>query len=668
MAPGAAPPLTASPEARPAGGAPSLVVILVNFDGAEHLPACLDSLADQDYPRHLTEVLVVDNGSTDGSLELLAREYPWAKVLAQDRNLGFAPAVDLGARTVDSDCIVLLNNDMRVAPDWLSELVRSYDPEHGVTCVGGQILNWDGSTVDFVRAAMNFGGMGFQVGFGRARDSVAVEDGHDLLFACGGSMLVQRDTYLEVGGFDPGFFAYLEDVDFGWRLWVLGHQVKLAAKALSYHRHHGTAARFPEHQRVVLLERNALRSMIKNYDDENLAATLGPALLLLVRRAVLRGGLDRAPYHIGADARVEETVPRTALAHLHAVSDVVDDLPRLLADRERIQHARRRSDTEVFERFGHPFEPVMDDTDYLEAQEKVVTGFSLDRRFDRQRAKRLLVVDEAPGDRGPTTPGRALEMARALASTAEVTVAVPRSDDGSLEGCRVVGYQNDGQVRELAQTADVVLLASTALRHHRHLAGVQAVLVADLGDPGLYGGCGPDEPTDDLLSQEGARLVDGTELNRLLDDCDFFLCASHRQRDHLVNVMVARGLLHESSDDDRRDVVDVVPSLDGGDPRESDVTEPLRRVLAQPWRWQRARLGRGRKRILTDDLRVLLERRMQQVRDCQEEAGALRARLVEVEARLEQLERRLAVFRRTPAYPIFRLAKRTRQWAKRFEP
>ncbi|MBV8559749.1 MAG: glycosyltransferase, partial [Acidimicrobiia bacterium] len=146
---------------------PSVSVILVNLDGAEHLPDCLDSLRAQDYPRERLDVIVVDNGSTDGSLEMLADRYPWVRVLAQGTNTGFAPAVNTGVRAATGACVALLNNDMRADPGWVSSLVDGYDPASGVVCVAGQILSWDGTEVDFVEGTVNFYGMGNQVAFGR---------------------------------------------------------------------------------------------------------------------------------------------------------------------------------------------------------------------------------------------------------------------------------------------------------------------------------------------------------------------------------------------------------------------------------------------------------------------------------------------------------------------
>ena len=110
----------------PAVGAPPAVsVVLVNLNGAEHLPDCLDSLRAQDYPAERLEVIVVDNGSTDGSLDMLAERYPWARVLPMGHNTGFAPAVNEGVRAATGECIALLNNDMRADPSPFWQKLKS---------------------------------------------------------------------------------------------------------------------------------------------------------------------------------------------------------------------------------------------------------------------------------------------------------------------------------------------------------------------------------------------------------------------------------------------------------------------------------------------------------------------------------------------------------------
>ena len=196
----------------------------------------------------------------------------------------------------------------------------------------------------------------------------------------------------EVGGFDPKYVAYFEDVDLGWRLWLLGYSVRLAANAKCYHLMHGTSDRFPEHQLVLLRERNALRTIIKNYDDRHLLEVLGPALLLLVHRAIGLGGLSREPYELGAVADDTEVVPRTTLAHFHTVADIVRDLDDLIDIRRDLQARRRRTDAELLDRFGRPQQPLSLDPAYLEAHNAIATKLGLDAQFDHQRATTVVVV------------------------------------------------------------------------------------------------------------------------------------------------------------------------------------------------------------------------------------------------------------------------------------
>jgi GT2 family glycosyltransferase len=111
--------------------APLVTVVIVNWNGAHLLPACLDALAAQDLPAGRVAVWVVDNASTDGSRELLARDYPWVRVLANPRNDGFAGGNNVALRQVDTPYVTLLNNDARPAPDWLARLLEPFGAAGG---------------------------------------------------------------------------------------------------------------------------------------------------------------------------------------------------------------------------------------------------------------------------------------------------------------------------------------------------------------------------------------------------------------------------------------------------------------------------------------------------------------------------------------------------------
>jgi hypothetical protein len=542
---------------------PTVTVVLVNYNGREHLPACLDSLAKLDYAGS-HEVVVVDNDSTDGSVELIEQRYPDVRVLAQKTNLGFAEGNNVAARASSSECLALLNTDMAVEPDWLTELVAAYAPGEGYRCVAGVILDWSGERLDFADGVVNYYGFGEQVGFDRPLSDVAIHDGRELLFACGGSMLVQRDAYLAVGGFDPEYFAYFEDVDLGWRLWLAGHRVRLAARARVRHRHHGTSGGMPSYQRRLLYERNALRTLVKNLDEPNVWRLLSAALLLLSERARVLTGSQREEYDLGSSVREPtETLQREGVAALHAVGDLVDDLGRLMEQRAAVQALRRRSDAEIFELFGRPFLPLGTAApSFADAMASVTEALGLDALFERRRATHVVVVAyDAIGRRMAGPAARCWELSRALARHVRVTIASPTPVELEAPGVEIARFGSGDELHRLVQEADVVLVHGHSVEQHPFLARVAALRVVDLYDPWLFENLEHQRrhpPGDAAWMLARDVEVQG----ELLDVGDFFVCASERQRDYWLGMLSARGRLDRdayAADPTLRLLIDIVP-------------------------------------------------------------------------------------------------------------
>lgn len=431
---------------------PHVTVVVLNYNGLEHLGPCLRSLEALDYPSGRLELMMVDNGSTDGSVKYAEEHFPGVRVVRNERNLGFAAGNNVGARAARGDLVAFLNNDMRVDSHWLRCLVRPFAQGEDVVAVGGRILSWDGRRVDFADAGMNFYGFGYQLEAGRRVDTAdgslpsesSGSDAIPLLFVCGGNMAVRREVFLRVGGFDEDFFAYYEDLDLGWRLWVTGYRVLFTPGAVAYHRHHGTSRRLAEEKRRLLYERNALYTIIKNYEDANLRRVLPVALLLLLERCYLLSGLDSAAlrlagedgpsplqqvgdrytprYYLGRAwqalreagpaglwakvkgelhwrsahpafrgllgrrrarwAGSQIVVPPQALSGLVAADDLVRHFPRLWEKRQAIQEARRRSDEEIFPLFKRPLELALFDPDYQAAQEVLVQLWEIGGLFE----------------------------------------------------------------------------------------------------------------------------------------------------------------------------------------------------------------------------------------------------------------------------------------------
>jgi GT2 family glycosyltransferase len=347
---------------------PHVSIITPSVDGWHHLEPFLESVYAQDYPREQYDVIVVDNGSSDGTAERLGRRFPDVEVISNPENVGFAAANNQGARAARGRYLALLNNDMRLEPSWLRTMVGFADAAPAETvCIGSPILSWDGSTIDFIDAAMSFDGFGFQPHRGESADFTQRHLAPDeLLFAPGAAMLIERETYQEVGGFDDDYFAYYEDVDLGWRLWVLGYRIGLCPDAVVYHRRNASQPA-GRHRTSYLLDRNALYSTIKNYDDDSLAVVLPAALMLACVRSVSRSGISREALRPGSTGAATTgligRLHRTwrgpsgleALASVAAIDEVAEQLPRMLEKRRWIQERRRRADSEIVRLFKTPF-------------------------------------------------------------------------------------------------------------------------------------------------------------------------------------------------------------------------------------------------------------------------------------------------------------------------
>jgi GT2 family glycosyltransferase len=538
---------------------PSVAIVIANWNGASHLPDCLNSLEQLDYPRERYEVIVVDNGSTDGSIGLLEQRYPWVRVVANPVNLGFAAASNIGAEAATADCVAFLNNDMRADSRWLAALVESYAPESGYVCIAGAILSWDGTQIDFVDGRINFHGAPEAEYRDHPLEESLIEDGRDLPFPCGGSMLISRDLFLELGGFDPDYFAYCEDVDLGWRLWVCGYKVRLAAGSRCFHRRHGTGSSIPLHTRIVLYERNNLTSLIKNVSDENLAPLVAAALFLLIERSVVLGGFDRDALEIGSnDLRDSEEVGRMGLAGLHATSGVLANLDQVLEKRQDVQRRRRRSDAEVFELFRRPFVPVMKSESYLRASVALRGILDLDRLFRHQRASRILIVAGADSPRLRT-------LAQGAASLTDVVFA-SEARTPTLAGVSVTPIRSASYLGQLVLEADIVIVEGDSLYGHVIAQQASGLVVVDM----------PDEP----------RAVQGVLLQRA--DVLVRLAADQGPRDTGALEVVA--------------------------PDDGSLLTQIRSLIAEPWHWRQRRDG-AVEIVLPEDLRLLLAQRRGSVRN-----------------------------------------------------
>jgi GT2 family glycosyltransferase/glycosyltransferase involved in cell wall biosynthesis len=527
-------------------------VVIVNYRGADDTCAAVSALRELRWPRERLEVIVVDNASGDGSVERITKEHPDVQLLALDRNGGFAAGCNAGAQAATGQYLAFLNNDARPDADWLTAATAVLDRDGSVACVASKVLDWDGELVDFVDAGLGFYGHGFKLHAGEP-DDPAYDREADVLFASGAAMVARAATFREVGGFDERYFLFFEDVDLGWRLWLLGYRVRYVPASLTFHRHHRSVGALGPAPEEFLLERNALFTIFKNYDDENLRLALPAAVTLAVRRGAVRGGDDtgvldpqrRAPAGTpGADDRIDVD-PRT-VAPAYAVDAFVEALPALAAERREIQAARRRADHEITRLFRLPLFSNVGDPEFTASFSAVVDALGVEQIVSNRRRIAVLTGDVLePKMAGPAI--RAWHMACTLAREHDVQLA-------STQECSLwhpdfpVRVVDEREIEDLEAWCDVLVFQGNLMRQHPVLRDTQKIVVTDIYDPfhlEVLEQARSLDPPARLLAVQSSTDV----LNEQLRRGDFFLCASEKQRDFWLGQLASVGRINPATYD-----------------------------------------------------------------------------------------------------------------------
>ncbi len=312
--------------AREGPSAPRVSVVIATFEGRHHLQRCIPSLAAT--CAEDVELIVVDNGSTDGTVAWLAAEHPRVRVIPLGSNLGFGEANRRGIEVAGGELVALLNNDTVVERGWLEALVAPFDrdPEIAATCAVLRLLDHP----DVLNA---YGGGMTWLGYGYDRDlgfpypdPRALPETSECIFATAAAALLRKADFVSSGGFDRAFFMYHEDVDLGWRLWLLGKKIVVCRDAVVRHAWGGTSvASRGGLWRDRLGARHNVRSLITHFEPWNLARALKNMFKLWIRAGRWAFAFQVVAWN---------------LAHL----------PSTLIRRRSIQRRRVRSDAEIFAR------------------------------------------------------------------------------------------------------------------------------------------------------------------------------------------------------------------------------------------------------------------------------------------------------------------------------
>src|SRR4051794_6236302 len=303
-------------------------VVIPNWNGKDllekYLPSVIQAMGDN-------EVIVVDNGSTDGSAEFIRRQFPSVNVLALPENLGFGGGSNAGFRAATNDIVVLLNSDMRVAPDFLAPLLEGFrDPD--VFAVSCQIFFSDPKKL---REETGLTQGWWQDGGLRVRHRIdgEIKDLYPCFYGGGGSCAFDRNKFLELGGFDPLLEPfYLEDTDLGYLAWKRGWKVLYQPRSVVYHEHRGTIGKKFTHEFIQdVLRKNFLLFSWKNIHE---LSRLSGHFFFAWSGAVLAVLFGEAPLR----------------PNLRAIWTAFRQLPQAIRSRRRAIALSAISDTEAFRR------------------------------------------------------------------------------------------------------------------------------------------------------------------------------------------------------------------------------------------------------------------------------------------------------------------------------
>lgn len=210
-----------------------ITVIIPNWNGEQYLKTCFDSLRKQIF-KHF-EVVLIDNGSNDNSVEFTQRNYPEIKIIQLTKNTGFAPAINIGIKSSKTNLIALLNNDTEVDPEWLSELYKATEKYKDAGSFASKMLDFKNrDIVDSCGDAMTWSGRPYKIGE-LQKDGERFSSFRFVFGACAGAAVYKASLFNKIGGFDGDFKLYLEDVDIDFRAQLAGFKCVFVPKAVVYH-------------------------------------------------------------------------------------------------------------------------------------------------------------------------------------------------------------------------------------------------------------------------------------------------------------------------------------------------------------------------------------------------------------------------------------------------
>lgn len=478
-------------------------VVLVHTADEPVTPATLAALDTTAWPSATKDVVVVDCEPHGIGIRSWAGRDD-VDVVGLEEDTPFATARNKGAELASGEFVAFLDAAAVPEPSWLERAVEVFTADGTVAAVAPHVPG--------AHLGLRFDGHRMRL------DVTGV--GGDVLYPAPEAAVVRADLFRSVGGFVEEYERFGEEVELGWRLWLLGHRVRhlpecrvrvpTAARAMSPARR-----RFFE-------DRNALFTIFLHYERETLATALPAALTLTVRRGTLLGGNGMTD-----SAR--------------AIDAFASSLPWLEERRTRSQAGRQRTDPEMIRLFGSPLDAASDRR-LQSVQEALAGALGLTERFGQRR--RVLVIT---GD--PLTPRmagaaiRAWQVAHALAEEHEVQLATTSGRAEITSPRFTVVAADDAEVQTLEEWCDVIVLHGWILEGRPFLRDSRKVIAVDVYDPLHLEQLEQVRDESDAVRRAAVRNATAV-LNDQLTRGDFFVCATPKQRDFWLGQMAALGRIN----------------------------------------------------------------------------------------------------------------------------
>jgi len=236
-------------------------IIIPNFNGEQFLKECLNSIKKQNFSHY--EVIIVDNGSNDGSVEYLNENYDEFTLIQNQENLGFATAVNQGIKASNAEYVFLLNNDTELEVECVSKLLNCIDNDENIFGVSSKMIqNQDRNLID--DAGDEYTILGYTKKVGNNRSKELYKNKREIFSACAGAALYRRNIFDIIGYFDENFFAYMDDVDISYRARIHGFKCVYCPEAVVYHDVSATSGSKYNAFKIRLAARNNVYVPYKN--------------------------------------------------------------------------------------------------------------------------------------------------------------------------------------------------------------------------------------------------------------------------------------------------------------------------------------------------------------------------------------------------------------------